>query len=189
MRVYFTASMLGRDKYIGNYIQIVKVLREKGIEVYEQTTKVSRNYVHREISDQDKIKYYKQVLRWLNQADVVVVEASYSSLSIGHEISLALERNKPVIVLYCEGDAPHFLIGVQSEKLIVQKYKLGKLREVLAATIDEAIERRETRFNFFIPRRLVVYLDWISKKRRVPRAVYLRQLLRREMERNKDYLQ
>jgi len=187
MKAYFTASLRGIDKYYGNYVRIVKALEELGLEVFEQTTKVTKNYVHKEISNEEKVRYYKQVLRWITQVDVVVVEASYSSLSIGHEISLALERDKPVVVLYCEGDAPHFLIGIKSDKLLIQKYSLGDLKRVLKSAIEYASARHDTRFNFFIPRRLVVYLDWVSKKRRIPRAVYLRQLIRREMQMNKDY--
>jgi hypothetical protein len=187
MKAYFTASVLGGERYLGNYVRIVKVLEELGLEVYEQTTKVSKNYVHKEISDENKVKYYKQVLRWMNQADVIVVEASYSSLSIGHEITVALDKGKPVIVLYSESDAPHFLIGVQSDKLIVQKYKLGDLKRVLKDCLDYATEQRDTRFNFFVPRRLSSYLDWVAKKNRISRAVYLRQLIKSEMKKDKVY--
>ncbi len=188
MKVYFTASITGREKYLDNYRKIVELLRKMDIIVYEETVEVTKEHVYEEISDEEKIRYYHQVLKWIGEVDLVVVEASYQSLSIGHEISLALERGKPVIVLYSEGQAPHFLVGVQSEKLLVEKYSLSDLDKVLKDSINYAVEQQDTRFNFFISPRHQHYLDWISRKRMVPRAVHLRKLLEADMAQNKEYL-
>ena len=176
------------DQYGEQYRRIVDILLEEGHSVqYEQVFKQKLKDIISE-TDEKKVDYYKKFLRWINNADLVIAEASFpSTVHIGYELNVALEKGKPVIVLFQEGKAPVFLEGVKSDKLIVQKYRLDELREILTAAINKAAERRETRFNFFIPRRLVAYLDWISKKRRIPRAVYLRQLLRGEMRMNKDY--
>ena len=130
MKIYFTASMSGKEKYQGNYEKIVKTLEEMGHTVYEETVNISKKYVYEEISDDEKLSYYKQVLKWMNKADLVVVEATHSSLSIGHELTVALEKGKPVVVLHAEGNAPHFLHAVKNERLIVEKYDLKSLKNV-----------------------------------------------------------
>ena len=187
MKVYFTASMAGKQKYGQNYMAVVKVLRKLDVEVFEETIEPSAEYVHKEISDEEKVEYYKKVVKWMNSVDVVVCEASYSSLSIGHEISLALEKNRPVIVLYSEGEAPHFLVGVQSDKLLVQKYNLSNLEEVIKEALEYAASQQDTRFNFFVPPRIASYLDLVAIKKRVPRAVYLRGLILKEMEGDSEF--
>lgn len=188
MKVYFTGSISGRDKYLKNYQAIVDDLRNRGIEVFEDTISPTKEYIYEEITDQDKIKYYQTVLKWMNQVDVVIAEASTSSLSIGHEISLALEKNKPVVVLYAEGKAPHFLVGVQSEKLQLIKYDLNNLQKVLDEALEYAIAQQDTRFNFFVSPKIVSYLDWVAKNKRLPRAVYLRKLIEDEMRKDKEYV-
>ncbi|MFC1653294.1 hypothetical protein ACFL1M_00410 [Patescibacteria group bacterium] len=181
MKVYFTASVSGSKKYLNHYKKIVETLEKLDCKVLEQTTKVNEDYVYNEISDDDKVGYYKQVLKWMNQADVVLVEASSNSLSLGHEITVALEKGKPVIVLHSTGKASHFLVGVKSDKLIVEKYSLEDLEDVLEFAIKEAAGKTDTRFNFFISPKIANYLDWIARKKRVPRAVYLRRLIEEDM--------
>ena len=177
--------MSGKYKYQKNYEQIVNCLRSAKHTVFEETVEPSRSYVYEEISDDEKALYYKQILKWMNQSDVIVVEASYSSLSIGHEITVALEKGKPVVVLYSENEAPHFLVGIKSEKLVIEKYSLKNLKNVLLSSIDFAMEGADTRFNFFISPKIANYLDWIARKKRTPRAVYLRRLIERDMKESK----
>lgn len=186
MKIYFTGSVSGLDEYKENYTKIVDTLERLGHRVYEETTKVTEEYVYDEISDEDKINYYKKTLKWMNAADIIVVEASHPSLSIGHELSVALEKGKPVIVLYSQGKAPHFLVGVQSEKLIVEKYSLDDLKQTLESALEYASEQQDTRFNFFISPKIANYLDWISREKRIPRAVYLRRLIEEDMRERED---
>lgn len=186
MKVYFLGSISGKKRYLENYRQIVEALKELKVDLTENTLKPTETYIQ-SLDDEGKIDYYRQVLKWINEADVVVAEASYPSIGVGHEISLALEKSKPVVVLYEGGDAPHLLEGMQSEKLTVLEYKLDEVKQVVKDAIDYASEQMDTRFNFFIAPKHQNYLDWISRNKRVPRAVHLRRLLERDMAQNKEY--
>ena len=66
-------------------------------------------------------------------------------------------------------------------------YTLDNLEEVVDEALDLVGEQVDTRFNFFISNRLSSYLDWIAKNKRIPRAVYLRQSISKEMRKNKDF--
>src|SRR5690606_31809809 len=92
-------------------------------------------------TDPEKVDHYKKVLKWINQADVVVAEASFpSTVNVGHEISLALEKSKPVVVLYKKGHAPIFLEGIQSEKLFITEYTDNDLEQVVVDSIEYAAD-------------------------------------------------
>jgi hypothetical protein len=186
MNIYFVGSIAGKKNYLENYQKVVEILKKFGHKVFEITLKPSKEYVYT-LSDEKKVKQYRRVLSWINKTDIMVAECSYSSLGVGFEISLAVEKGKPVIVLYEEGNAPHFLEGIKSEKLTVVKYKLHGLENLLKGALEFASEQMDTRFNFFISSRLASYLDWISRKKRIPRAVYLRQLIRKAMKRDRIY--
>jgi hypothetical protein len=139
-------------------------------------------------TDEQRIKYYKQVLAWIASSDVVVLEVSFpSTLHIGHEITLALDKGKPVVALYKKGFEPSFFLGLEHEKLLWVEYTDADLEKSLTDSLDFALQQSDVRFNFFISSQIGIYLDWISKNKRIPRAVYLRKLIEEEMQHNSEY--
>jgi len=186
MKIYFVASIAGKEKYSENYRCIIENLKALGHKLFENVSPSTVKSVYG-LTDEEKIDYYRQVLNWIKNCDVVVTEASYPSLGVGFEISTALEKGKPVIVLYTEGEGPHFLEGLESEKLIIIKYSLDDLKQQLKDSLQFAAEQADIRFNFFIPPSISNYLDWISKEKRIPRSVYLRRLIEADMGKNPEY--
>ncbi len=186
MKIYFVASIRGRDKYLKNYELIIKALNDLNYSVIENTLRPSIDYVYG-LSDEEKVDFYKKVLSDIGKADIVVAEGSFSSMGVGYEISLALEKGKPVIVLYEDGHAPHFLEGVESDKLEIVRYDLENLKNILDDSLKYLAEQQDVRFNFFVSPKIVRYLDWISKNKKMPRAVYLRRLIEKDMEKNKEF--
>ncbi len=187
MKVYFLGSISGKGQYLKNYQKIVEVLRSLKVEVIENTLEPTRAYVE-ELSDEKKVEFYKKVLQWINQCDILIAEGSYPSIGIGHEISLAIEKGKPVVVLYEKNvHTSHLLEGLHSDKLLVIKYDFDELGDVVREAIDYVSDQVDTRFNFFVSPKHQHYLDWISRNRMVPRAVHLRKLLENDMDTNKEY--
>jgi len=51
-----------------------------------------------------------------------------------------------------------------------------------------ANKQQDSRFNFFINPKLLAYLDWIARSKRLPRAVFLRKLIEDRMKQDVEYL-
>jgi len=183
MKIFFIASIYGSERFGKNYEAIVDLLKEEGHTVYAgHIFGVSAKDLQ-SWDDEKDIQFHKKVLAGIKRADLVVAELSYSSTSVGYLASIAVESGKPTIAFYSGKETPHLLKTiVESEKFQVVHYNtMEELKKEIASLIDYAIEQRDTRFNFFVSRKLTLYLNWISQKKRIPRAVYLRQLIRREM--------
>ena len=188
MKVYFTGSLHNKDIDKKVYQQIVDILIEKNHKVrYEHILKSTlidldaQNAVERST-------YYNKLNKWISSADLVVCEVSYpSTINIGHEVSLALDKGKPVLALYQKGRSPGVLQGIKSDRFLLVEYTLNDLESTLDYGLEEAAAQVDVRFNFFISPGIGRYLDWIAKKRRVPRAVYLRRLIESDMKENKKY--
>jgi hypothetical protein len=116
-----------------------------------------------------------------------VAEVSYPSTGVGFQLTHALEGGKPVLALHVEEKTPVALLGKPSDKLILGAYSLGEIEKILPELIKEAKEQMDVRFNFFISPRIGAYLDWISKHRKIPRAVFLRRLIEENMKKNKKF--
>lgn len=189
MKTYFTASLLYRKERINFYKAIVDTLTTLGHTVtgFDVLTGPVEDVM--QLSDTAVVQSYKKFLKWIAACDQVVVEASFpSTINIGHEISIALEKGKPVIALYQKGQKPFFLVGMESEKLMLIEYTNEKdLATHLNEALQGAKELVDTRFNFYISPEINYYLDWINQNKKLPRAVFLRSLLEKAMKADKDF--
>lgn len=187
MKVVFIASHSQRKELGDSYKKINDALESHGHDVFtgnlfspERDTALETK-THRE-------GWYKEVLQHIKGAELVVIEISYpSTANVGHILTQALDLGKPVIALYKSGRDPFFLRGRIDEKLTLLEYTDGDIDSVVSSALDYAASIQDVRFNFFISPQIGTYLDWISKIKRIPRAVYLRRLIENDMNTNKEF--
>ncbi len=189
MKAYFTASISGKDEYESNYKAIFSTLEKMNVEMLSDHILVTKTGDVDQITLEREVEFYRKLNHWLNQADVVVAEVSHSSTSVGHEITLALSKNKPVIAMCVKEKKPLIFRGIKSERFQLLEYDIDDFENQLAEALEIASEVQDTRFNFFISPRLQSYLDWIAKNRQIPRSVFLRRLIEEHMRKNKDFHQ
>lgn len=188
MKVYFTSSLRGKKEFGQAYRHIVKLLKESGFKVYADHILKTDPTKPSTQSHEEAVKAYKHLNNLRNKSDLLVVEASYPSLGVGHEISLALDANKPVVVTYKQGNSPRLLEGTQDDRLFLISYKTKEdLDGKLVKAVNKAKNQMDVRFNFFVTPQILSYLDWIAKTRKVPRAVHLRRLIKEDMKKNQEY--
>ncbi len=186
MKVHFIADVDGDKTDYKKIISTIESLNH---------TIVTRHYLERKIeeivqeSPAESELYAKRSMRWLKNADVVIFETTKPDVSVGYELAVAVNLNNPVIVMYhnTKGTPPNSIKGVESEKLQIIGYDDSTLVEILEIALENAHDSTDVRFNFFISPSIGSYLDWISKNKKVPRSVYLRNLIQRDMEENEEY--
>lgn len=189
MKAYFSGSRFYRKDYNEIYKLITSTLKDQGIEVFDNTAdKWKKGEAN--LSQVQKFDFHKEIVKHLDKSDFSVFEASFpSTIHIGHEITLAIEKGKPVIVLFSdeEGKEPMLFRGVSTEKVIWVPYNKKNLVEVLVKAIEEARQSSDVRFNFFVSPKILAYLDYVSQKRMIPRSVFLRNLIEKEMKKDKGF--
>jgi hypothetical protein len=134
-----------------------------------------------------KRENYEQSLKCLNKADVLIMEVSAHSMSMGYLLSQALEMSKPVIALYKKGYEPVFIKGIVNSKLLIIEYDKDNVEEVINKALDKADSIIDVRFNFFVNSKILSYLDWVSDKKMLPRSVFLRNLIEKEMRKDREF--
>ncbi len=186
MKVAFVASHTQKQELFPYYKRAYDFLKSRQHEVMAGTLFDDKETVAHDQAT--KQRWYKESIEEVQRADIVVVEISYpSTANVGHELTYALDLGKPVIALYKEGRDPIFLSGRSDDKLLLFPYTDKDLEEVLASGMEYATTVQDVRFNFFISPQIGTYLDWISKNKRIPRAVYLRKMIEEDMRENKEY--
>jgi hypothetical protein len=129
----------------------------------------------------------KWVIEAVKKADVVMMEVSGHSISMGFLVSKALDLSKPVIAFYKKGTKSIFLEGINDPKFKLMEYDEKNINSVLDLAIEEAKKTIDIRFNFFVSSKILTYLNWISQNKNLPRSVFLRELIEKEMKKDKGY--
>jgi len=170
------------------YQKITDTLRQLGHEVWDDHVMEYGLDKRKMETAEDRRQYYVDMKRKIKQCDLMVAEVSFpSTVHVGHELTLALEYNKPVLALYQKDKMPILFWGVDFEHFLVVEYGLDNVKTVLTDSINYLNDHIDTRFNFFISPSLSHYLDWVAQTKKVPRSVYLRQLIEEDRDKNKEY--
>jgi hypothetical protein len=183
MKVFFNASLAGKRQFERNYALIHEAIEKAGHEMIASPVMI--NEAEKVILDdaEEAGSYYQRLQKWIKQAEICVFDVSYPSTSIGHEVALALHLGKPVVTLHVKS-APKNLVleSLDDDKLQLVDYTEDTVDELVDEAIGFATEQVDTRFNFFISPEIGAYLDFVARERKLPRAVFLRQLIEDDMK-------
>ena len=182
MRAYFTASIVGKKHYLKNYLRIIDLLKDKGVTVTSEHIIDTTEATISMESKAERLAFHKNLEKWINEADFMVVESTFPSISVGYEISLALHRGKPILVLYSQGEPPSLIYNNEEERLVCEHYTNDTLKEIIDDFINFVEGTNDTRFTFFITSQIAAYLEKTAKKHKLPKSVYLRDLILRDMK-------
>lgn len=133
MLVYFSANARDMDSY-ESYRSIIKAIQnEGGILVHGWIeTSALRGGMPSSVGEWwDSMP--SEALLGVKDADVVIVEATgQSSLGVGHEMTMALSWNKPVLALIDKGfDGGSYIQGVRHPFLKVAYYDRQNLTQIV----------------------------------------------------------
>lgn len=185
MKVYFTASITGKKYYEKNYCLIVKTLKSLGYKlIFNDVFQKSADEIWNQSRERDR-EFYKFLRGCLQKCDFLVAEISYPSISVGFEIATALNMAKPVLVLYSTEKVVPLLGGIEGDQLIIEQYNLTNLKSVIKTSLEFLKENKDLRFTMLLSPKVVRFLNNISKKRAVPKSVYIRKLIEGDMEKEK----
>jgi len=189
MKIYFIASSRLVEANPKLYTKMYSYLSAEGKMVSDKVMKWVKSGI-KDISIAPlKVKKinYLESLEAVKKADIIVMEVSGHSMSMGYLISKALEMNKPVIALHKKEHTPNFIKGIIDQKLIISEYVDENIDEVMEKCLKKANGLIDVRFNFFVNAKILNYLDWVAQKRMLPRSVFLRNLIEHEMKKDKEF--
>ena len=182
MKAYFTASVVGKRSNHDKYVLVIEALKQNGVSVFSDHI-FNRNFdevLHE--SRADRVAFEKEMHRMISESDFLVAETSFPSTSVGYEVSLAQRLGKPVLLLYSEADPPSLLAQPADERLVCESYTKNNLESIIEDFINFVKGIHDIRFTFFITPQIAQFLDKVARKKKIPKSVYLRNLIEKEMK-------
>lgn len=190
MKIYFVASPRLVLKEPELYRRIHRYLAKSNVMLSDKlikwTDQKSVEDVYKE-NPKQLISGYKRAIESVKKADVVMMEVSGHSLSMGYLISKSLDLNKPIVAFYKKGTKSFFLSGINDSKFKMVEYDEKNIDNKLEEALKEVKRDIDVRFNFFVSAKILSYLDWVAQERMTPRSVFLRDLIEKEMKKDKKF--
>lgn len=193
MKVYFTCSTAKFEKYKKNYYRIRDYLvSQKHILTRDWLSLANNRIKKNKVEFDDMNEIYNACIKALNSSELVIVEDTVSNFSTGHQITLALQRQKPTLVLWQGKKHRHFkkmfIHGVKSDFLEVKTYTKNNFTDV----IEEFIEKyrnsyKKNRFHLVLNQVERDYLDWLQFNKNISRTRAIRDYIREALDNDEDY--
>ena len=190
MKIMMIGSIRNSVKSSSVMLKMIEILEKQGHKVlHEHITKTSQNDLD-SMSEVENSKFHSSILKKIKVTDIVLSECSNQSLSVGYLLSYAAELGKPIVIFYSSSSPKPNLFPTlaNSGKFFLVSYEsLEDVPALVTEYVDYAQDKQDVRFNFFISPAIGNYLDWVSKEKKIPRSVYLRSLIEKDMEDNQEY--
>lgn len=188
MKVFFVGTNRSEDKLLKNYELLYSEIKNLGYSHLSNfTLTATKDFQEQMKEGRDKhIAFYNKMIKDIQTADICIFEASSPSLAVGFLIQRSLDYSKPTIVLYYKDNLVYFLSGTEDEKLIKASYTEDNYKKVLKTALENAREKRDKRFNFFLSPKLLNYIEEASKERGITKSKLLRDMIVNHMRENKE---
>ncbi len=180
MKIFFHFSPEKLEKFKAKYQKIYQVMEILGNQIIGVDF---RSIKSKKASA--KVNVDQPEIKLIQEADVCVFEVSAPSLSAGYLIGKTLELNKPVVILYFKNNSPSFFLKMHEEKLIVHQYQASNLEKKVREALLAVKQLKDRRFNFFISADLLTYLEETSRKLKITKSTFIRNLILEHQRKNR----
>lgn len=190
MKVHFACSTSELNSHKADYRLICRLIKEMGHTITRDWLEEAISIVvSNAVNSLDREDVYNKVVASILASDVVVVEGTIASFSVGHQVTLGLSKNKPTLFLlkkksdstkHAKGKNS-FLAGLTSPLLTVAEYDESTLPDILNDFLNNNGGRPVVKFNIVLTREIENYLDWASFNYKVNKSEFIRNLILRHM--------
>lgn len=193
MKIYFTASTAQFNKYKKTYFAIRDFLVQENHTLTKDWIKhTGERIAQGELNVRNIKDIYNKCVLAINQAQLVIIEDTVSNFSTGHQITLALQKQKPTLVLW-QGKKHRyfnqmFIHGIDSEYLQIAQYEPENLKTIITAFINKYQDfNNKTRFNLVLNQYERNYLDWVQFNRGISRTKIIKEVLKHRIDADNEY--
>ena len=193
MKVHFVCSTGKIKEFKDNYLLICKLIKELDHEIVNDWIDRAVERMKGKFYRTDREKTYRSILNAIEKADVLVVEGTVQSISVGHQVALAMQKEKPILFLVYEPmmpekPFPHLFIEQGKSSLVMHAtYTIDNIKDVMSKFFELYKGGGKFRFNLLLERDVRDYLNWASKYYQKTKSQIIRKLVLQEADKDKEY--
>lgn len=186
MRIFYTASYYGKDKYQRYYTMVLRAIEATGTYVISPEKKNYRDLLKptfiKKLKDEKRI-HYEAVRLGILLSDAVIIEASHEDFQLGAEAVFAVENKKHLL---CLSINENFTERMKYRYFTGAKYNEYNVEEIVENFIASVKKNQfSERFNCFLTPSQLKYLKERGKIENMNASEYLRSLIDEDREQRK----
>lgn len=189
MKVFYTSSVSAKGEFQQYYDEAVKTIRDHGDELMSLEFQKYEDLIGKKATKKmtDEEAHYAYTKKGINIAQAIVIDASKSSFYLGHEVTLGLLLNKPVL---CISNTWDYSRRIKHPKFYAAQYKTKyELRKIVTNFLNEVMNKYLTvRFNCFLSPDQKNFVDWYAQKHGKTASEVVRELISEKKDATQDYL-
>lgn len=187
MKVHFAASTSQIQELGKQYLNLCSMIKDMGHTITRDWLPEAFEMINSGKTDFQREDVYEEVMKSILSCDVVVAEGSTASFSLGHQITLAISKGKPVLFLKYEKFKSNkrfssdFVDGIRNPLLTVIKYNEETLPDLLNDFLNKNGASPVVKFNIVLTKNIENYLSWASYTYKVNKSEFIRNLILKHM--------
>lgn len=188
MKVFFTASYKGKKTHQKNYNKIIEVLEKNKVEIISLELQKYEDLLSK--SDLKKLTereiHYLFVRKGIYKARAVIIEASIDNFRLGHEATLALLYNKPVL---CLSDNRDYTKYIKDPGFYAKRYKkLSDLESLIQKFLKEVRNKYlSVRMDVTVGAEHKNFIKWYAERENSNVSEVIRDMINNRMKQTKEY--
>lgn len=186
MKVHFSAPFQDLDKRLDVYEVIANTIKVDGHTLVKEWLKdyEDRTIKPKQFSDQEWKDIISGTLAAVEEADAVVIEASFSSFSMGYISAVTLAHKKPLLMLFNMRPQPYILDPNNSLRRAEIYNSEEELRQIISDFLHEVdVDSSKLRFNMAVDREIYNFLNWEAVNTGKTKAQIVREILKERIKR------
>lgn len=125
-------------------------------------------------------------------SDLVIIDATIRSMSVGHQLTFALQKMKPVLLLQHAKDSVStkdlFISGAKSPLLMIATYNSKKqILPLIKNFIRKYESNSKTRFNLVLNKAQDNYIQWSAFNYKRSKTEIIQEAINEKMEKDKEF--
>jgi len=191
MKVYFGSSAQKIVENSGYYLATREAILASGNTITRDWILNAIDDAKNNVDTADRAHMYDDVMRSIQEADLVIFDCTVPAMSVGHQITFAIERYKPTLVLVHKNhklSSSLFLAGSNSPYLTFRDYKTkDDCTNLVTQFLKEKEPNSKVRFNLVLDRELDNYVEWTTFRRKITKTDAIKSMIKTSMLKDSDY--
>lgn len=178
MKVFFTASYYGKEKYQKYYNLVLNALEKTGVSIISPEKENYKSILPASVKNKlrsEKIIHAEAIKKSILISDAVIIEASHEDFQLGYETAFAVDNKKPLL---CLSVNENFSEKMKYRYFSASKYNEYNIEEIVENFIKKVKEEQYLqRFNCFLTKTQIAHLKRKAKLNNTSSSEHLRVLI------------
>lgn len=192
MKVFFSCSTGNLLDHKDDYLAIVDSIEHNGHTITRDWLRKAVEQTQNGESRNTRSDLYTKVMSAISQSDAIVFDCTVRSMGIGHQLTYALDKSKPTLLLFkknSNNNEDFFITGSKSSFLTIKNYTSKKeIPELVKSFLVKNLSKPKVRFQLVLDKVQNDFIEWASYRYKRNKSEIIKSAIDRIASEDKDYV-